>query len=207
MGLVTNAWIERHQRCRPLGLASEATLHEIFFLAVWGRIGGMRAFLAGLVIGIVLVPAAVFLCFWLGYVPVSAKSGPLPFERKLAGMALEKRIDKEAPKDSPVQPTEENLLAGAKVYIENCAVCHGTTTELETAIAKGMYPEPPPLLHGKGVTDDPAGETYWKVANGIRLTGMPGFGGSLTEEQMWQVSELLATADKLPQSVKDALPK
>ena len=167
----------------------------------------MKAFLAGLVLGILLVPVAIYLCFWLGYVPVSTKSGPLPFERKLAGMALEKRIEKEAPKDSSVQATEENLLAGAKIYIENCAVCHGTTGESESAIAKGMFPDPPPLLHGKGVTDDPAGETYWKVANGIRLTGMPGFSGSLTEEQMWQVSEVLATADKLPQSVKDELSK
>jgi mono/diheme cytochrome c family protein len=164
-------------------------------------------FLVGLVIGILLVPAALFLFIWLGYAPVSTKSAPLPFERKLAGMALDKRIDKEAPKDSPMQPTEENLLAGAKIYIENCAVCHGTTAGSESVIAKGMFPEPPPLLQGKGVTDDPAGETYWKVANGIRLSGMPAFSGSLTEEQMWQVSEVLATADKLPQSVKDALGK
>jgi thiosulfate dehydrogenase len=167
----------------------------------------MRAFLAGLVIGIVLVPVAGFLYVWLGYAPVATKAAPLPFERKLAGIALDKRIDKEAPKDSPVQANEENLLAGAKIYIENCAVCHGTAAESENAIAKGMFPHPPPLLHGTGVTDDPAGETYWKVANGIRLSGMPGFSGSLTEEQMWQVSELMANADKLPQSVKDALAK
>jgi mono/diheme cytochrome c family protein len=182
-------------------------LREIFFSALWGTLSAMKAFLAGLVIGIVLVPAALFLFVWLGYVPVSTKSAPLPFERKLAGMALDKRIGKEAPKDSPVQPTEPNLLAGAKIYVENCAVCHGTMTEAESAIAKGMFPEPPPLLHGTGVTDDPAGETYWKVANGIRLTGMPGFSGSLTEEQMWQVAQLMANADKLPQSAKEELSK
>ncbi|HMC58879.1 MAG TPA: hypothetical protein VKJ01_06795, partial [Candidatus Solibacter sp.] len=56
-----------------------------------------------------------------------------------------------------------------------------------------------------GVTDDPAGETYWKVANGIRLTGMPGFSGSLSTEQMWQVSLLLSNADKLPPTVRTAL--
>ena len=54
---------------------------------------------------------------------------------------------------------------------------------------------------GKGVTDDPAGVTYWKVANGIRLTGKPGFGNSLSKEQMWQVSLLLANSDKLPAAV------
>jgi thiosulfate dehydrogenase len=165
----------------------------------------MKPFLLGLVIGIVLLPAAVFLYFWLGYAPVATKAQPLPFESTLAAMALEKRVEKEAPRESPVQPTEPNLLAGAKVYIENCAVCHGTVTQSESAIAKGMFPEPPPFLHGAGVTEDPVGETFWKVANGIRLSGMPSFSGSVTEEQMWQVSELLANADKLPQSVKDLL--
>jgi mono/diheme cytochrome c family protein len=57
-----------------------------------------------------------------------------------------------------------------------------------------------------GVTDDPPGETYWKVANGIRLTGMPAFKDALTETEMWQVSLLLANADKpLPPAALDIL--
>jgi mono/diheme cytochrome c family protein len=68
-----------------------------------------------------------------------------------------------------------------------------------------MFPRPPQLFRGKGVTDDEPGETYWKVENGVRLTGMPGFEKSLSETQMWQVSLLLANADKLPDSVKQSL--
>ena len=49
------------------------------------------------------------------------------------------------------------------------------------------------------------GETYWKVANGIRMTGMPAFQQSLSTDQMWQVSLLLANSDKLPKTVADAL--
>jgi hypothetical protein len=60
-----------------------------------------------------------------------------------------------------------------------------------------MFPKPPQFFQGHGVTDDPVGETYWKAKNGIRLTGMPGFGTSLSEQQLWQVSLLLAHADKL----------
>jgi thiosulfate dehydrogenase len=75
----------------------------------------------------------------------------------------------------------------------------------QTAIAKGEFPKPPELFKSKGVTDDLAGVTYWKVANGIRLTGMPGFSGSLSSEQMWQVSLLLANADKLPATVRRIL--
>ena len=52
---------------------------------------------------------------------------------------------------------------------------------------------------------DEPGESYWRIANGIRLTGMPGFGKSLSETQMWQIALLLKNAEKLPASVKTAL--
>ena len=68
-----------------------------------------------------------------------------------------------------------------------------------------MFPKPPDLFRGKGVTDDEPGETYWKVANGIRLTGMPSFNKTLSETQLWQVSLLLANADKVSDAVKQQL--
>lgn len=68
-----------------------------------------------------------------------------------------------------------------------------------------MFPKPPQLFRGKGVTDDPASETYWKAANGIRLSGMPSFKTKLSDTQLWQVSQLLAHANEIPDSVKKAL--
>ena len=55
------------------------------------------------------------------------------------------------------------------------------------------------------MTDDPAWESYWKAANGIRFTGMPGFKGKLSDKQLWQVAQLLAHADKISEAVKKAL--
>jgi mono/diheme cytochrome c family protein len=118
---------------------------------------------------------------------------------------LNARVSKEAPKSSPLQPSDEVYAAGATVYRNNCAVCHALPGREQTAIAKGEFPKPPELFKGKGVTDDPPGETYWKVANGIRLTGMPGFSASLSSDQMWQVSLLLSGADKLPAAVRATL--
>jgi thiosulfate dehydrogenase len=109
------------------------------------------------------------------------------------------------PKSVPIPADEVNFLAGAQVYKDHCAVCHGLAGRPATAIARGMFPKPPELMQGKGVTDDEPGETYWKVEHGIRLTGMPGFRASLTETQAWQVSLLLANADKLPASVRTLL--
>ena len=162
----------------------------------------MKKFAAGLIVGIIILLVCAFLYIWLGYAPVATAGSPLPLERKLASMALQARISREAPHQASIPATEDNLSAGAKIYSEECAVCHGVAGEPETAISKGMYPHPPQLFHGKGVTDDPAGETYWKVANGIRLTGMPAFAASLTSTQMWQVSLLLANANQLPADVK-----
>jgi mono/diheme cytochrome c family protein len=68
-----------------------------------------------------------------------------------------------------------------------------------------MFPAPPHLFRGMGVTDDEPWETYWKVENGIRLTGMPGFKGRLSETQIWQVTVLVKNADKISDAAKAAL--
>jgi thiosulfate dehydrogenase len=165
--------------------------------------------LAMLVLGMILGAAALALgvdyYFATGRAPVATSEAPMPFEKKLAHQALHARIDREMPKKVPLPADEPNLAVGATLYRQHCAVCHGLPEQKETPIARGMYPRPPKLLEGKGVTDDEPGESYWKVANGIRLTGMPGFRAALSETQMWQVSLLVADADKLPKSVHDAL--
>src|SRR5579862_1495526 len=169
--------------------------------------GGLMklGFVIGLIVGILLIPIGTYLYFTGGYAPVATSAPPMPFEKMLAHKALDARVQKEMPKTVPIEPTEANFLAGAEVYKVQCAVCHGLPGASKTAIAVGMFPPPPQLFHGKGVTDDEPGETYWKVANGIRLTGMPGFRGSLKEDQLWQVTLLLAKADTLPESVTNAL--
>ncbi len=169
----------------------------------------MKKFVFGLIVGL-LIPAAIGYCyFYFGYAPVATSSAPMPFEKTMAKMALHARIQKEAPtKAAPIPVDEPNLAHGATTYTENCAFCHGLPGQKATMAAKGMFPVPPQLFEKDDmVTDDPAGVTYWKVSHGIRMTGMPGFGEMLTPTQMWQVSLLLANADKLPPPVQAALTK
>jgi mono/diheme cytochrome c family protein len=154
---------------------------------------------------VVLLGAFLFLT--QGGMPVATRGGPLPLERYLASRALDNAVGKDAERPAPLPADPANLLAGAKVYGTYCAVCHGPLHEAHrTAIAAGMFPRPPQLLPpSKGVTDDPVGETYWKVKNGIRLTGMPAFEGALSDAELWQVSLLLLQANTLPASVQRAL--
>jgi mono/diheme cytochrome c family protein len=165
----------------------------------------MKPFLAGLILGLLVIPVGAYLYFTGGHAPVATADQSMPFEKWLAHQALHARISKEAPQTVPMEATEANLAAGAHVYQQQCVVCHGLPRDKMTAIATGMFPRPPQLFNGEDVTDDPPGVTYWKVANGIRLTGMPAFRNSLTEEQLWQVSLFLAKADQLPASVSNSL--
>jgi thiosulfate dehydrogenase len=164
-----------------------------------------KGLILGIIVGFLLVGAAIHLYFATGQAPVAVTASPMPFERKYAHIGLDAYLDK-LPHPEPQTPADEqNYLAGAEVYKQNCAVCHGLPGLEKSAIAAGMFPKPPQLWHGTGVTDDEAWETYWKVENGIRMTGMPGFKGQLNETQIWQVSVLLKNADKVPASVKTAL--
>lgn len=156
----------------------------------------------GLILGLAILAIGGYVYVSSGYAPVSTAAAPFPFEKTITGLALKARIQKEAPAQAALPVTDDNLIAGAQAYTRYCAVCHGLAGQPQTEIAKGMFPKPPQLFQGHGVTDDPVGETYWKIENGIRLTGMPAFRQSLPENQIWQMALLLANADKLPPAAK-----
>jgi mono/diheme cytochrome c family protein len=166
----------------------------------------MKAFILGFIVGLLVVFLVINYYFRSGSAPVATSAPGIPFEESLAHAALHARATKEAPKNVPIAADDNNLVAGAGIYKQNCAVCHGLPNQPPGALAKGMFPKPPQLFsEHEMVTDDPPGVTFWKAANGIRLTGMPAFSGSLSNMQLWQVSVLLAHADKLPASVTDKL--
>lgn len=165
----------------------------------------IKGLIVGILLGVLLVAGGVYFYFSTGRAPVATSAPPMPLERKLAKMGLHAYLEK-LPHPEPQVPADEtNLIAGAKVYKEQCAVCHGLPGEAKSAISTGMFPKPPELFHGTGVTDDDAWESYWKVENGIRMTGMPGFKDRLTEPQIWQVTVLVKNADKMTEAVRKEL--
>jgi thiosulfate dehydrogenase len=161
----------------------------------------MGRFLLGILAVIVVGAVAALGAVWFGLMPAAADSpGFFPGEKWAAGHALDATIAREAPNEPyPFGPvTDATIVAGAKGYMANCAVCHGSAGSDESNIAKGLYVKAPQFPK-HGVADDPAGDTYWKIEHGIRFTGMPAFKGNLTEEQIWQISYFLKHGtDNLP---------
>ncbi len=157
-------------------------------------------FLLGFVFAFLFAIGGVSLYLRYGHPPVAVADAPFPQEGKITHVPLSARIDRELA-TSPITPTPADFLSGAHVYMTQCAGCHGTPAQ-ESPIAKQMFPGAPQLWKKHrnsavvGVSDDETGETYWKVANGIRLSGMPAFNHLLNQTEMWQVSLLLKHADQ-----------
>jgi mono/diheme cytochrome c family protein len=165
----------------------------------------MMKILIGALLGFAIILGGALLYVRLGFAPVATSVPPMPFEVATAKMASAARIARDAPFSAPIPADEAAFTAGAQIYRQNCAVCPGLRNQPPSPIATGMFPKPPQLFKSHGVTDNLAGETYWKVKNGIRLTGMPANGSSLKDQQLWQLSLLLANADKLPANIQKLL--
>ena len=162
----------------------------------------MKGFVLGIFLTLVVLAAGAYLFVNTGGISMDTTAPPLPLERTVAGMALRASMGHAADQKNPLPFNDDTMLAGARLYKQNCAVCHGIPGQPPTAIAKGMFPDPPQLFEKRGmVTEDPEGDTFWKMTHGIRLTGMPGFQSTLSDTERWQLTTLVAHTDKLSPAV------
>jgi mono/diheme cytochrome c family protein len=175
-----------------------------------GSGGGWGKVLLGFVLGVAAVAVGVAGYLRWGSLPVATADKPFPLEKQIVKVPLNARIARQM-QTAPFGTSEDVYEGGARIYNADCAACHGVPGH-DVVYAKAMYPAAPQLWkkhtrnNAVGVSNDEPGETYWKVANGIRLTGMPAYGHILSDTQMWQVTLLLKNADQqLPDPVMKIL--
>lgn len=160
----------------------------------------VRGFIAGIVATILVAIVGAYVFLQSGLIPANADAKPGGLELWAAGTSLNATLRGQAPKQAnPVALSSANLIEGIGLYGQHCAICHGTAAGASSAspVAKGLYPAPPQLGED-GVEDDPEGVSYWKIKHGIRLTGMPAWGSSLSDQQIWTLALFLKHMDKLP---------
>ena len=115
--------------------------------------------------------------------PATRKPGQM--ESRLADYVTSEWVRRHAGKQTnPFRPTPENLKAGQGDFDEHCASCHGLDGSGENRFEADFYPPVAKL------TDDDAqnwsdGELYFIIANGIPMTGMPGFGRNHDSKEIW----------------------
>lgn len=85
---------------------------------------------------------------------------------------------------NPVEATELNIAEARDHFADHCAVCHANDGSGDTQIGAGLYPPPPDMRDSatQSLTD---GELFYIIKNGIRFTGMPGWGGE--DDENWKL--------------------
>ena len=87
----------------------------------------------------------------------------------------------------PATPyTATSIAAGAALYDRHCVACHGPSGAGDGPAAAGL-PRPPADLRAPHTLHHTAGDLFWWVSRGIPHAGMPGFAGTLDEEQRWDL--------------------
>jgi mono/diheme cytochrome c family protein len=164
----------------------------------------VKGFILGIVVAIVLAIAGAYLFVTTGAMPTGQDVKPGALEKWAAKTSLRATMRRETQElKSPIPATNENLAAGVALYVAHCQVCHGGPDGVASAVAKGLSPDAPQLAK-HGVEDDPEGTIYWKIAHGIRFTGMPAFRPSLSDQEIWQMALFAKQMDKLPPGLRQA---
>jgi len=157
----------------------------------------MKNFLLGVICTVVVIIAGVFFIAKRGYVDFAADNPPSDMEKHFAMAAVDASVDRHAPDaKNPITPTEENLVAGAKLFRDNCAGCHGEPSNVDSPFGRSFNPPVPQFF--KDAPDMPENQNFYIVQHGTRWTGMPAWKNTLTEQQMWQVVTFLSHIEKLP---------
>jgi mono/diheme cytochrome c family protein len=139
-----------------------------------------------------------------GLLPANADAKPGSLERWVAKRSLHAAIARDSRGQvDPLAADDSTLTRGVRLYGTHCAVCHGTSDEKPSSVAKGLYQKPPQFAKDD-VTDDPVEMTYWKITHGIRLTGMPSYATTLTDDQRWAIATFLRHQTELTPRANEA---
>lgn len=166
----------------------------------------LKGVVSGVALTLVFALIGAYALVQSGLIPARADVKPGQLETWMARTSLNATLRRDAPKDeNPVALSEQNLLNGVHLFAQNCAVCHGSAkgNASSSPIARGLYQKPPQLAT-EGAEDDPEGVSFWKIKHGIRLTGMPSFGDSLSDQEIWTLALFLKHMDKLPPAAQQA---
>lgn len=154
------------------------------------RANRFRRFLVSAGIAAGTGAAVVALFVYLGVYDIAATSHHLPPTQWLLATAADRSIAARAEQiDSVPAAMQIDREHGFIHYHEMCVACHGAPGIEPSEVARGLNPTPPDF--GRGTYDRNAGEVFWIIKNGIRMTGMPGFGPTHSDEEIWSIVAIL----------------
>jgi len=165
----------------------------------------MRNFLLGVLFTLLAIVLGSLAYLRLGFAEVAADIPPSRWERALMFGSVHASVRRRAPEmPNPAPPTDENLIAGGKIYLGECSGCHGTPGKPDES-GDSLYP-PVPQLPQVG-TDYTEAQVFWVAKHGIRLSGMFVNGKWDSDQKLWTVAAYIKRIKSLPPHVQEELAK
>jgi mono/diheme cytochrome c family protein len=156
-------------------------------------------FLSGFVFAAAVVVVAGVLVMVSGVYDVSASRPPGTLEKAVARLTMNRAVARRAQKAANPLSGPDVVRAGLAHYREMCVFCHGAPGVDASEAGEGLNP-PAPDLTIESVQRRTDGELFWIVQNGIRMTGMPAFGATHKDAEIWKIVAFLR---HLPELTKD----
>lgn len=164
----------------------------------------MKYFLLGVFCTLAVLTLAVLGYIRFGFAEVRSDIPPSRFESSLLGTGVHASLRREAPNiPNPVSPTDANLIAGGKFYLNACSGCHGTPGKPFGQRGPILFPPIPELpVVGTDLTES---QIFWAAKHGIRRSGMFANGVWAKDQDLWAVAAYIKRMDSLPPAVKEAV--
>jgi mono/diheme cytochrome c family protein len=137
---------------------------------------------------LVLVLIGASAIFFAYQFSLSALPEPGRLETYVATKAKQWLVRRSARRAPPPAPANDPVgeAVGSMIYRGECAACHGVDGRTPTAIGRWMYPRSLDLS-SREVQQWSDAELFWIIKNGIRLSGMPGFGKIHSDQEIWDL--------------------
>lgn len=160
----------------------------------------MKGFLLGIFFTLALIAGGAYAYFQLGMADVRGDEPSSQLGNYVIGTAVHASIRRNAPElHSPVPPTDVNLITGGRMYVEQCARCHGAAGSEQKSAST-------PSLH-EMAAEYTESQIFWIAKHGIRWTAMPADTQDDSDEELWALAGYIKRNNRLPEHVKEELAK
>jgi thiosulfate dehydrogenase len=160
----------------------------------------LRPFLLGVVTGVLVTGVAILAVVRFGHWRVDAQAEPPALEARVLRGALDRALARSPTQATdPTPVTNDRLLAGMKLYRNNCLGCHGGSVRKSVWGTTSFYPRVPQFGFDPLKRSD--AQIFEIVKHGIRYTGMAAWSELMSDGEIWNVSAFLSRLDSLPDPV------
>ena len=160
----------------------------------------MKNFLFGFIAGLIVLILGVAGYLRFGFLDVRSDAPVSGLTARVLYSGIHASVRRTAPKvQNPLPQSDETLIAGGKLYLNDCVGCHGEPGQPPSEFGATFYPPAPqfPTL-GTKYTES---EVYWVANHGIRRTGMSAQASSYKDVELWKLAAFISRFPNLPPAV------